>query len=104
MILLKNIKLPKIAGIALWPFVLVRAKNPSRVVLNHERIHLRQQIELLVVFFYVWYLTEWLIHYFRCRDWWKAYFKISFEKECYSMEHDLEYLKRRKMWAFLKWM
>lgn len=104
MILLRNIKLPKIAGIALWPFVLVRAKNPSKTVINHERIHLRQQTEMLVIFFYFWYAVEWLFHYVRLGNWWAAYYQISFEKECYAMEHDFEYLKNRKFWAFLKWM
>lgn len=103
-ILFKNIKLPKISGIALWPFVLVRSKTPGKVLLNHERIHLRQQAEMLVVFFYVWYVTEWLINYVRLRNWWAAYYAISFEKEAYANEKDLAYLKRRRFWAFISYV
>lgn len=104
LILLKNIKLPKISGIALWPFVLVRSKTPGKVILNHERIHLRQQIELLVVFFYLWYLIEWTYHYFRFGNWWAAYYAISFEREAYSNEKNLAYLKQRKFWAFRRYL
>lgn len=100
MILLKNIKLPKINGIALWPFIIVRSKAPGRVILNHERIHLRQQVEMLVIFFYIWYIVEWVIHYLRLGNWWAAYYAISFEKEAYANETDLNYLKKRKFWAF----
>lgn len=104
MILLKNIKLPRINGIALWPFVIVRSKKPGKAILNHERIHLRQQAEMLVVLFYVWYLAEWVINYVKLRNWWAAYYAISFEKEAYANENDLQYLKRRKFWAFLRYM
>jgi hypothetical protein len=104
MILFKNIRLRKISGIALWPFVLVRTKSPTLVLLNHERIHLRQQIEMLVVFFYVWYLIEWTIHYLKVGNWWAAYRLISFEKEAYENENNIDYLKNRTFWAFLQWL
>lgn len=104
MILLKNIRLRKISGIALWPFVLVRTKTPTLVLLNHERIHLRQQIEMLVLFFYVWYLVEWAFHYLKVGNWWAAYRLISFEKEAYDNENNLNYLRNRPFWAFLRWL
>ncbi|MDP5139657.1 MAG: hypothetical protein NWP83_04200 [Spirosomaceae bacterium] len=100
MILLKNVKLPKINGIALWPFVIVRSKAPGKIILNHERIHLRQQIEMLIVFFYVWYIIEWGINYVKFGNWWAAYYAISFEREAYDNEQNLDYLKQRKFWAF----
>ena len=104
MILIKGIKLPKIAGIALWPFIIVRAKYPGKTILNHERIHLRQQLELLIVPFYVWYLFEWLVRlvYFRNID--KAYRNISFEREAYKNEKDLDFLKSRPLWNFIKYL
>ena len=44
-------------GMTLFPFVLLRNRNEKDylVLLNHERIHLRQQLELLVFPFFVWY-------------------------------------------------
>ena len=47
-------------------------------LLNHERIHTRQMLELLVVGFYLWYLVEWLIRLLMPGN---AYLNISFERE-----------------------
>ncbi len=104
MFLLKGIKLPKIKGITLYPFVIVSEKEPDSVLINHERIHLRQQLEMLIVFFYLWYLTEWFIHFLQVRNFWLAYRMISFEKEAYDNENDRNYLHTRRFWAFLKWL
>src|SRR5690606_28425532 len=104
MFLLKGIKLLKVSGITLYPFVIVRDKNPGSVLLNHERSHLRQQVEMLILFFYLWYLIEWFLHYLQVRNFWVAYRLISFEKEAYASENDDEYLQKRGFWAFLKWL
>ena len=92
--LLKN---TKILGITLYPFIFLREKRlkNDKILINHEKIHLRQQAELLVVFFYLWYIS--------CQDWDTAYRKISFEKEAYDRENNLEYLKSRKLWSFLRY-
>jgi hypothetical protein len=101
MILIKGVPLIKIQGITLFPFIIVRSKKPSNVLINHEKIHIRQQLELLVLPFYIWYLGEWMFHYVRCRSFWIAYRQISFEREAYDNEEDFEYLKKRKLWSFL---
>ncbi|MCP9764410.1 hypothetical protein [Lacihabitans soyangensis] len=104
MILIKGIKLPKILGIAVWPFVLVKTKTPGKTILNHERIHLRQQVEMLVLPFYFWYLFEWLVLYIKYRNIDKAYRNISFEKEAYKNESNMNYLKNRPFWNFMKYL
>jgi len=45
----------KINGITLWPFILVRSNELKLdpFFINHEKIHLRQQLELLIVFFFI---------------------------------------------------
>ena len=90
----------------LWPFVVL--KHPSQkedaVFLNHERIHLRQQAELLLVFFYLWYGIEFLFRLFQYKNRHTAYRNISFEREAYHFEGDLKYLKNRKAYAFFKFM
>ena len=91
-------------GMALFPFLLVKYKSPSKVLINHERIHFRQQIELLILPFYVWYILEYLIHRLRGKSPNCAYRSISFEKEAYENDEDLGYLKRRKLWAFLDYI
>ena len=92
----------KIRGISLWPFVILRDKKDIRdvVLLNHERIHLKQQLELFIVPFYIWYLTEFSIRYFQTRNFHQAYRNISFEREAYANESNLNYCISRKRWNF----
>ena len=104
MILIKGVPLKKIQGITLFPFIIVRSKKPSKVLINHEKIHIRQKLELFVLPFYIWYFIEWLFHYARCRSFWIAYRQISFEREAYDNEEDFEYLKNRKIWSFLEYI
>ena len=90
-------------AIALYPFVLVERDLPANeFLLNHERIHLRQQLELLVLPFYLIYAIEFLFHWLRHRNRAIAYSNISFEREAYRNDKDLSYLKTRPFWAFLR--
>ena len=59
---------------------------------------------MLIIFFYVWYVIEWAVHYLRLSNWWAAYYAISFEKEAYANEKDVNYLKRRHFWIFLTYI
>lgn len=78
-------------AITIWPFIFVREKcSFDEVDLNHENIHGKQQLELLIIFFYLIYLVELII---------KGYRNISFEKEAYNNEDNLNYLKTRKHFA-----
>lgn len=93
-------------GIVLWPVVILRKaafKQDARMV-NHESIHLRQQAELLVVFFYVWYGVEYLFRWMIYGNRYKAYRNISFEREAYTHENDKNYLKSRPLWNFRKFI
>jgi len=96
----------KFKGISLWPFVILENTKlkQDKYFLNHERIHLRQQIELLVVFFYIWYALEFIIRYAYLKDGMMAYRNISFEREAYRRETNLKYLKKRSLWAFLQYL
>lgn len=94
--------LPKhITAITLWPFILFREKinQNNLIIINHEKIHLKQQLELLVLPFYLVYLTEYIIGLIKYRNHNKAYRHISFEIEAYKNEKNLEYLKQRKPWS-----
>ena len=75
-------------GIALFPFVFVRDKalGTHPVFLNHERIHLRQQAELLILPFYIWYVTEYVVRRLHYPSQKEAYRNISFEREAYANE------------------
>lgn len=107
MIIISKYLIPKgYNGLTLFPFVLLRSKQLkcNSVLLNHERIHLRQQLELLVLPFYIIYFFEFIFRFIHFKNWDLAYRNISFERECYSNECDLGYLKHRKFWSFLKYI
>ena len=93
-------------GMTVFPFVFVSDRIGSRdlVLMNHERIHLRQQIELLVLPFFVIYGLDYLVKLIRYRDKDVAYRNVVFEREAYQNEKDLEYLKSRSFWNFLKFL
>jgi hypothetical protein len=94
MIWIKNKILPfkGYKAITIWPFVFYRGSAPSEKTINHEAIHGKQQLELLLIPFYLIYALEGIR---------KGYRNISFEKEAYDNDDDLTYLKHRKwfgMW------
>lgn len=64
-------------------------------LLNHEGIHNEQMKELAYIGFYVLYVVEWIILLFVYFDWNKAYRNISFEKEAYANECNINYTKER---------
>ncbi len=71
---------------------------------HHELIHTRQIIELLFVFFYLWYGLEWLIRLIQYRNRKAAYKNISFEREAYINDHNKYYLKNRKLYSFIHYL
>jgi hypothetical protein len=76
----------------------------NQLLLHHEKIHLKQQIELGILFFFLLYIVEFCINWFKLRDKQQAYHAISFEQEAYENETDLAYLKNRKGYAFVKYL
>ncbi|NOT36145.1 MAG: hypothetical protein HOP11_02075 [Saprospiraceae bacterium] len=93
-------------ALTVWPFIFIRSKHHSKnhILINHENIHLRQQVELLIVFFYIWYSIEYLVYRMQGKSKLEAYHKISFEKEAYAKESNIHYLKERKLFAFIKYL
>lgn len=76
--------------------------NP--VTRNHEYIHTLQQREMLFLFFYIWYVLEWVIRLIRHRSFAKAYYAISFEREAYAHQKNLFYRHERKRFAWFKFL
>lgn len=93
-------------GVTVWPFIIARKKHlkMDAVFVNHEKIHLRQQAELLVLPFYVWYSLEFVFRIFQYKNRHTAYRNISFEREAYANEKDLAYLKARSFWSFVNYL
>lgn len=114
-----------------FPFIFVRDESikNNKYTINHEKIHIKQQVEMIVTgglicvtahillhlniiwyllfsfsFFYLWYYIEYLIRAIYLKSFSEAYYRISFEMEAYANETNLEYLKIRIVWAFLKYV
>ena len=106
MIIIRNniIPFPGFAAINLFGILFVR-KNVTVTdrMINHEKIHTAQMKEMLFIFFYIWYLVEWIVRLFinGPED---AYYNIGFEQEAYKNDDDLGYLGTRKHFSWFKYM
>ena len=105
-VIFKYIIPKKYSGLTVFPFIFLKNKKflKDPLFLNHEKIHLKQQAELLWIFFFGWYFTEYCIRFFQYKNHDTAYKNISFEKEAYENEQNLNYLELRKTFTFLKYL
>lgn len=90
-------------AMALYPFMLF--KSPSlkfdALIINHEKIHFRQQLELLILPFYLLYLLHYLLNRLKYKDHHQAYLHICFELEAYTNDQNLNYLHKRKPYSWI---
>ena len=103
--IIKNKILPigkKFYAINLFGIIFAKGEC-NRIVINHEKIHTHQMLELLILPFYLIYVIEWLIKIIIYRDSIRAYMNISFEREAYKNERDFSYLKKRRLFSFLRY-
>ena len=91
-------------AINLFGIIFSKSKPLTDRTINHENIHTRQIIEMLFIFFYIWYGIEWLIRLIQYKNGHTAYRNISFEREAYYNELDYEYLNNRNKYRFLKYL
>ena len=95
-----------VAGVTLWPFIFVAADVPAdrmRTMINHERIHICQANEMLVVFFYLLWVWEFLVGVCRYGNAEEAYVHISLEAEAHANEHDMQYCCERRFWGWTRY-
>ena len=94
----------KVQAMALYPFILVQdAKyRNDQTLITHETIHLQQELEMLIIPFYLCYLVSYLYNRYRFGNHDKAYRNIIFELEAWQHENDPGYLKSRPFWAWLR--
>lgn len=70
-------------------------------LIQHERIHTAQMLEMGIAGFYLWYVIEWLI---RLPLKGRAYSRISFEREAYVHMDDENYLLHRRHYAWWRYL
>lgn len=105
-IVFKHIIPKRYIGLTIYPFIFLKSKvlKENKILINHEKIHLKQQIELLWLLFFCWYFIEFLIRLIQYKKWNIAYQNISFEKEAYQNELNTNYLHTRKPFSFLRYL
>jgi len=93
-------------GVTVFPFVILAYEKDrqDQSLINHEKIHIRQQLELLLLPFFIWYFLEYLIRLLQYGRHATAYRNISFEREAYNNDHNLEYIQNRKFWNFVNYI
>ena len=84
--------------------IIFTKQHLTRIDVNHEYIHTLQQRELLFVFFYLLYVTEWIVRVIQTRSFIKGYLRISFEREAYENQRQLDYRETRKFFAWRKYL
>jgi len=107
MILISKLVVPKgFVGLTIYPFIFLKNKDlkTERVLMNHERIHLKQQLELLIIPFFIFYALEFCFGLLKYQNKKKAYKNISFEREAYRNEANMDYLESRPIWSFLSYL
>lgn len=121
----KIIPLKGYTAITILPFIFTRVRNLKDYELNHEKIHLRQQLEVLLLsvavigvlvlttglspwwllsspaVYYTMYCLEWLLRLVARRNRDKAYKGIAVEQEAYCHQYDMGYLSGRKPFSWV---
>jgi hypothetical protein len=94
-----------VSGLAIFPFILVSNKTAvnDKILIYHEKIHLRQQAELLIIPFYILYLLNYLINLAGYRKHEQAYLNIIFEREAYQNEANSTYLNNREWFSWYRY-
>ena len=86
-----------------WLVVKTNAVITAKFI-NHEEIHGRQQKEILVLPFFIWYGLEFVLRVLQYWNWHTAYRNISFEREAYDFEKKKYYLEWRKRFAWFNYL
>jgi len=83
-----------ILGIAIFPFIIIKKDYKKEdALINHERIHIIQQLEMFIIPFYVLYF------YYNIT---RGYRNNPFEIEAFDNDDNLDYLKDRELYSWTK--
>lgn len=83
-------------------FIKGEGKTITELDIRHEKIHSKQMLELFFVGYYLWYAIEYAVRFFINKG--EAYKNISFEREAYINDDNINYLKERKLYAWVKYL
>ena len=106
MIIVKNKIIPfgSYTTINLFGILFTKSDYLSPITINHERIHTKQMLELLIVGYYLWYIIEYIIVRFCHKKQNDAYHDVSLEEEAHNNDDNQDYLFIREHYAWLKYI
>jgi hypothetical protein len=78
--------------------------SDKQTILNHERIHFWQQVELLFIVHWLLYTIFYIAGRLNSKNHEEAYRSIPFEREAYAFEKNHQYLSERKAFAWKKFV
>jgi len=93
-------------AITFYPFLFIREdKRNYEELIRHETIHIRQQLELLIVGAWVLYVCEYLYaRFIKKLDKRQSYYFTALEQEAHRNAMKENYLFERKPYAVLKYI
>jgi hypothetical protein len=94
-----------VLALSIWPFIIVNSNvKLTEATIRHEKIHIRQQVETLILFFYLWYGIEFIVRLLQYKHPYTAYKNISFEREAFANENDGYFLQYREPLNFINYL
>ena len=92
-------------AITIGPYIFIKPGTKlSEKDYNHEAIHWEQYKETLVIGFFLIYVIEFIYKFIIVYrgEWKKTYHKLSIKKEAYLNQDNLDYIKNRKHYKWIK--
>jgi hypothetical protein len=92
-------------GLSFFIFIWISRLDKDEVKLvRHEKIHFWQQVEMLFIFHWLIYVLFYVVARAKGHCHYIAYRYNPFEIEAFSNEHDVEYLRKRKPFAWTTYL
>ena len=92
-------------GLSFFIFIWICRLTQDEVRLErHEKIHFRQQVEMLFIFHWMFYVLFYLAARLKGYGHYAAYRFNPFEIEAFTNDFDIQYLQRRRPYAWLTYI
>lgn len=89
-------------GLSFFIFIWIsKLTKDEKKLVRHEKIHFLQQLELLFIGHWILYAYYYIMARSKGHGHYAAYRHNPFELEAYANECDIDYLKKRKFFAWL---
>ena len=92
-------------GLSFFIFIwITRQPHDQTRLIRHEKIHFWQQVEMLFIFHWLFYAAFYLVGRANGQCHYIAYRYNPFEIEAFTMDHDSNYLRKRRPFAWMRYV